>query len=197
MRFVFLGPEVRLQLPSDTSSRWLPLLFGSEFPSSRPPEDSHLQVTSRFGFPRRFPSYVHHARSFAPCPAHVGAAYMPPLHVDVPIRDYLGNTPCSTIQASNESSPRRLRFSLSYGQRPGFSTMYCRIRLRASGPRTMCSQNPLCHTGSLPTNPFVLAARVTAALKGPTIAPSEPARSSPGFRFDSEGSVFESMAIKA
>jgi len=47
------------------------LLFGSEFPSSRPPEDSHLLVTSRFGFPYRFPSFVHHARRFAPCPAHV------------------------------------------------------------------------------------------------------------------------------
>ena len=74
MRFVFLGPEVRLQLPSDTSSRGLPLLFGSEFPSSRPPEDSHLLVTSRLGFPHRFSSFVHHARRFAPCPAHVGQA---------------------------------------------------------------------------------------------------------------------------
>ncbi len=74
MRFVFLGPEVRLQLPSDTPSRGLPLLFGLEFPSSRPPEDSHLLVTSRFGFPYRFPSYVHHARRFAPCPAHVAQA---------------------------------------------------------------------------------------------------------------------------
>jgi hypothetical protein len=46
------------------------LLFGSEFPSSRPPEDFHLQVTSRFGFPYRFPNNVHHARRFAPCPAH-------------------------------------------------------------------------------------------------------------------------------
>ena len=71
MRFVFLGPEVRLQLPSDTSSRGLPLLFGLEFPSSRSPEDLHLLVTSRFGFPCRFPSYVLHARRFAPCPAHV------------------------------------------------------------------------------------------------------------------------------
>jgi AraC-like DNA-binding protein len=70
MRFVFLGPEVRLQLPSDATSRWPPLLFGSEFPSSRPPEDFHLQVTSRFGFPYRFPNNVHHARRFAPCPAH-------------------------------------------------------------------------------------------------------------------------------
>jgi hypothetical protein len=70
MRFVFLGPEVRLQLPSDTTSRWLPLLFGLEFLSSRPPEDFHLQVTSRFGFPCRFPNDVHHARRFAPCPAH-------------------------------------------------------------------------------------------------------------------------------
>jgi len=79
MRFVFLGPEVRLQLPSDTPSRGLPLLFGLEFPSSRPPEDSHLLVTSRFGFPYRFPSYVHHARSFAPCPAHVGEGFIPSL----------------------------------------------------------------------------------------------------------------------
>jgi hypothetical protein len=74
MRFVFLGPEVRLQLPSDATSRWPPLLFGSEFPSSRPPEDFHLQVTSRFGFPYRFPNNVLHARRFAPCPAHVGWA---------------------------------------------------------------------------------------------------------------------------
>ena len=75
MRFVFLGPEVRLQLPSDNTSRRSPLLFGLEFPSLRPPGDFHLQVTSRFGFPYRFPSYVHHARSFAPCPAHVGAPF--------------------------------------------------------------------------------------------------------------------------
>ncbi len=74
MRFVFLGPEVRLQLPPDTSSRWLPLLFGLEFPSSGPPEDFHLRVTSRFGFPYRFSSHVHHARRFAPCPAHVAQA---------------------------------------------------------------------------------------------------------------------------
>jgi hypothetical protein len=40
----------------DTSSRGLPLLFGLEFPSSRPPEDSHLLVTSRFGFPSGFTS---------------------------------------------------------------------------------------------------------------------------------------------
>ena len=75
MRFVFLGPEVRLQLPSDAPSRGSPLLFGSEFPSSRPPEDSHLLVTSRLGFPHRFSSYVLHARRFAPCPAHVGWAW--------------------------------------------------------------------------------------------------------------------------
>ena len=62
------------------------MLFGSEFPSSRPPEDSHLLVTSRFGFPYRFPNYVHHARRFAPCPAHVGAAYMPPDHPTLPVR---------------------------------------------------------------------------------------------------------------
>jgi len=28
MRFVFLGPELCLQLPSDPTSRWAPLLFG-------------------------------------------------------------------------------------------------------------------------------------------------------------------------
>jgi len=28
MRFVFLGSEVCLQLPSDPTSRWAPLLFG-------------------------------------------------------------------------------------------------------------------------------------------------------------------------
>ena len=86
MRFVFLGPEVRLQLPSDTTSRRLPLLFGLEFPSSRPPEDSHLLVTSRFGFPYRFPSYVHHARRFAPCPAHVGRPCGPRVRTSAPLR---------------------------------------------------------------------------------------------------------------
>jgi len=38
MPFVFLGPGLRLQLPSDSTSRWTPLLFSSEFPSSGPPE---------------------------------------------------------------------------------------------------------------------------------------------------------------
>jgi len=38
MRFVFLGPGLCLQLPSDSASRRTPLLFGSGFLSPRPPE---------------------------------------------------------------------------------------------------------------------------------------------------------------
>jgi hypothetical protein len=44
MRFVFLGPELCLQLPSDPDLRRQPLLFGYGFPSPGPQEDLHLQV---------------------------------------------------------------------------------------------------------------------------------------------------------
>ena len=43
MRFLFVGPGVCLQLPSDNASRLLPLLFGYQFPSSGSVEDLHLQ----------------------------------------------------------------------------------------------------------------------------------------------------------
>ena len=34
MRFLFVGPEVCLQLPSDSTSRWTPLLFSYTFPTT-------------------------------------------------------------------------------------------------------------------------------------------------------------------
>ena len=63
MRFVFLGPGVCLHLPSDSTSRWTPLVFGYGFPSSGPQEglpvykrQGTLQVTSRFAFAPRLSS---------------------------------------------------------------------------------------------------------------------------------------------
>ena len=35
MRFLSVGPEICLQLPSDSTSRWTPLLFGYTFPTTR------------------------------------------------------------------------------------------------------------------------------------------------------------------
>ncbi len=71
MRFVYLGPGLRLQLPSDPASRRTPLLFGSEFRSSRSPGDSHPQATSRFGLPPRLqPTRLRQSCRFAPCLAH-------------------------------------------------------------------------------------------------------------------------------
>ena len=76
------------------------MLSGLEFPSSRPPEDLHLLVTSRFGFPCRFPSYVHHARRFAPCPAHVGAGFIPAREPDP-----AGINPAATTRHAEAGSP--------------------------------------------------------------------------------------------
>ena len=47
MRFVFLGPGLCVPLPSDSTSRWTPLRFGSRFPSPGLVEDLHLQVSGR------------------------------------------------------------------------------------------------------------------------------------------------------
>ena len=46
MRFVYLGPGVRVPLPSDPTSRWQPLRFGSWFPPSGSIEDFHLQASA-------------------------------------------------------------------------------------------------------------------------------------------------------
>jgi hypothetical protein len=54
MRFVFLGPELCLQLPSRVSSRSYGCCSARGSRHSGPPEDSHLQVTSRFTFAPRF-----------------------------------------------------------------------------------------------------------------------------------------------
>jgi hypothetical protein len=56
MRFVFLGPELCLQLPSRVSSRSYGCCSarGSRHPG--PPEDFHLQVTSRSAFAFRLPA---------------------------------------------------------------------------------------------------------------------------------------------
>ena len=35
MRFLSVGPEICLQLPSDSTLRWTPLLFGYTFPTTR------------------------------------------------------------------------------------------------------------------------------------------------------------------
>jgi len=47
MRFLFVGPGLCLQLPSDSASRRTPLLFGYRFPPSGSEEDLHLQVTNQ------------------------------------------------------------------------------------------------------------------------------------------------------
>src|SRR5690606_2324951 len=44
MMFVFLGPEVCLQLPSDSTSRWTPLLLASGWPLPAPTADFHRLV---------------------------------------------------------------------------------------------------------------------------------------------------------
>ena len=47
MRFLFVGPGLCLQLPSDSGSPRTPLLFGYRFPPSGSEEDLHLQVTNQ------------------------------------------------------------------------------------------------------------------------------------------------------
>jgi hypothetical protein len=47
MRFLFVGPGLCLQLPSDSTSRWTPLLFSSRFPSSGLVEDFHPESSGR------------------------------------------------------------------------------------------------------------------------------------------------------
>src|SRR5690606_25191342 len=44
MMFVFLGPKVCLQLPSDSTSRWTPLLLASGWPLQAPTADFHRLV---------------------------------------------------------------------------------------------------------------------------------------------------------
>src|SRR3990172_7800803 len=57
MRFLFVGPGVCLQLPSDSASRRTPLLFGWRFPSPGSAGDFHPQVT---GGPPRPPDIARH-----------------------------------------------------------------------------------------------------------------------------------------
>ena len=68
MRFVFLGPGVRLQLPSRCIHA-MRLLFGWEFP---PPQglrgDFHPLVTSRSAFASQLSDVL--TDIGAPCPAH-------------------------------------------------------------------------------------------------------------------------------
>ena len=61
MRFVFLGPEIPLRLPSDRASRHTPLPSGRSSRSSGSPGDLHPLVTSRFGFPPRLRAPGHGA----------------------------------------------------------------------------------------------------------------------------------------
>jgi hypothetical protein len=44
IRNLYVGPQVCLQLPSDSTSRWTSLLFGWQFPPSGPARDFHPQV---------------------------------------------------------------------------------------------------------------------------------------------------------
>jgi hypothetical protein len=57
MRFLFVGPGVYLQLPSDSASRRTPLLFGWRFPSPGSAGDFHPQVP---GGPPRPPDSASH-----------------------------------------------------------------------------------------------------------------------------------------
>jgi hypothetical protein len=58
MRFVFLGPELCLQLPSRVSSRSCGCCSARGSRHSGPPGDSHPQVTSRSAFASRLPAPV-------------------------------------------------------------------------------------------------------------------------------------------
>lgn len=68
MPFVFLGPGFRIQLPSDPTSRWTPLLFCSGFLSWRPPEG--LAPSTSIPSSLSLAGYQRPSRRFAPCLAH-------------------------------------------------------------------------------------------------------------------------------
>ena len=112
LRFVSLGSDICLQLPSDPPSRWAPLLFGEEFLSSRPPRDLHPLVTSRLAFAFRLPAPSWRC---APCLAHVGepgsiAATPPPQNGS----DEFPHKPLKPFQRPGEDATGRL-FTLGCG----------------------------------------------------------------------------------
>ena len=53
MRFLFVRPEVCLHLPSDSTSRWTPLVFGYVFPATGQTPDFHRLETCAAGRTRK------------------------------------------------------------------------------------------------------------------------------------------------
>ena len=81
IQFVFLGPEICLQLPPHPASRRRSCCSarGSRSPGS--PEDLHLQVTSRLAFATGSlltgSACYRRACRYAPCPAHIEVGRRP------------------------------------------------------------------------------------------------------------------------
>jgi len=97
MRFVFLGPELCLQLPSRVSSRSYGCCSARGSRHSGSPGDSHPQVTSRLAFANRLPAPVTALRA------------MPGAQMENPHRKYrcgLESEPTQRKDWPKGSSPR-------------------------------------------------------------------------------------------
>ncbi|MBE6093803.1 MAG: hypothetical protein E7201_11670 [Selenomonas ruminantium] len=55
MRFLFVRPEICLHLPSDSTSRWTPLVFGYDLPATGLSRDFHPLECAHAGRTRNNP----------------------------------------------------------------------------------------------------------------------------------------------